>query len=116
MTDRREPAQHPVRDLLAYFDARYQERIGLKYAFKGGRDAKLIAELRETYTDDQLRTFMAAYFEIEDDFIEQSGHSLQVFRGCLPKVIQFVRKGTTKPVPKNLQGIQAWMQKRALGE
>lgn len=88
--DRR--AEHPIRDLMAFFDARYQEHAGCKYPFMGGKDAKAIKELRETVSDDEIRTYMAAFFEMDDPFFEQGGHSFSIFRACLPKVMQFVRR------------------------
>jgi len=91
--EQRVPIDHPIRDLLVFFDERYREHTGgTKYPFVGGRDAKVIDGLRALYTDEELRTFMAAFFEIPDEFIVQSGHSLQVFRGCLPKIIRFVSR------------------------
>lgn len=120
MTERREPAAHPIRDLLSFWDSCYQRHVGARYPFNGGRDSKLVKDLREIYPDDQIRTFMAAFFEMDDDFIVNSGHSLAVFRGCLPKVIAFLHKprlsSQPQSLPKNLQGIQAWMQKRVAGE
>lgn len=70
----------------------YQEHVGTRYPFNGGKDAKILKELREIYSDEDLQIFMVAFFEIEDGFIEDSGYGLGVFRGCLPKVIQFVQR------------------------
>ena len=116
MTDQRKA--HPIRDLLGFFDQEYQRVVGSRYPVNGGKDSKLIQGLREMYTDDEIKAFMVGFFEIEDDFIQNSGYALGVFRGCLPKVIQFVKRGQQQPkkVPTNLQGIQTWMSKRAAGE
>lgn len=104
---------NPIKDLGAFFDAQYQEHVGTRYPFNNGKDAKLIKDLRAIYSDDDIRTFMAAFFEIEDEFIEHAGYSIGVFRGCLPKVIAFISRGQKRDVPKNLTGIASWMQKRA---
>lgn len=117
MTDRREPTAHPIRDLLSFWDGCYSRHAGMRYPFNGGRDSKLVKDLRDIYSDDQLRTFIATFFEMDDPFIEQSGHSLAVFRGCLPKVIAYLKNGPAKrETPKNLSGIAEWAQRRAAGE
>lgn len=116
MTERRDPAGHVIRDLLACFDTLYQAQSGRRYPFSGGRDAKMMKDLLNFYGEAEIRTFMAAFFEMDDPFIEQSGYSLQVFRGCLPKVIQYVDRGPArKATPAKLQGIEAWMRNRASG-
>jgi hypothetical protein len=88
MTERRDPA--PVNVLIRFWCDEYERHAGAKYPFAGGKDGKTIKDLRAIYSDDDLRTFIAAFFEIDDDFIQNSGYSLGVFRGCLPKVIRFV--------------------------
>lgn len=115
MTERRSPTAH--NEIVSFWCDLYQERLGTKYPFNGGKDGATVKWLRGMYSNDEIKEFMAAFFDIEDDFIEQSGRSLGVFRGCLPKVIQFVKKGqTAKKAPANLQGIESWMRKRAAGE
>jgi hypothetical protein len=116
MTDKRTPTSHPIRELLTFWDTRYQEAHHHRYPFSGGKDSKMMKDLREFYSDEQIRSFMAAFFEMDDPFIEQSGHSLGVFRGCLPKVIQFIQRGPAQPkreTPKNLQGVEEWLRRKA---
>lgn len=114
MTDRRDPSPHNA--LIRFWCDRYEQHVGVKYPFMGGKDGKAIKDLLAIYSDDQLRTFIAAFFEIEDDFIQQSGYSLGVFRGCLPKVIAFIGRGQRREVPKNLTGISEWVRNRAANE
>lgn len=83
---------NPIKELATFYDVRYQAHVGTRYPFNGGKDAKILKELREIYSDDDLHIYMVAFFEIEDGFIEDSGYGLGVFRGCLPKVIQYVRR------------------------
>lgn len=110
MTDRRDPSPH--NELVRFWCDRYKEHVGFPYPFAGGKDGATIKQLRTLYSDDQLRTFIAAFFEMEDEFISNSGYSLGVFRGCLPKVIAFVSRGLKRETPKNLQGIAEWIAKR----
>jgi len=56
----------------------------------------MMKELGAIYSSDEIRRFMNAFFAIEDPFIEQSGHSLGVFRGCLPKVILYLKRQQPK--------------------
>ena len=117
MTERRD---HPVRDLLSFWDGLYTKHVGARYPFNAGRDSKWMKDWRAVYSDDELRTFMAAFFEIEDEFIQNSGYGLGVFRGCLPKVIQFVKRGPKVQRTASaavVEPMQAWLdQKKASGQ
>jgi hypothetical protein len=86
-----ERKDHPIKELLTFFDELYTDRVGARYPFNGGKDAKIVQLLREVYSDEDIRTYMTAFFEIQDEFIQQSGYGLGVFRGCLPKVITFAK-------------------------
>lgn len=90
VTDRRDPSPH--NDLARYWCDTYQRHVGAKYPFNGGKDGSAIKWLRSIYTDEEIRAYMTAFFAIEDDFIQGSGYSLGVFRGCLPKVIAHVMR------------------------
>jgi hypothetical protein len=116
MTDRRDPSPH--NELVRFWCDTYQARMGTRYPFQGGKDGATIKWLREMYSDDEIRGFMRGFFEIEDAFIEDAGHSMGVFRATLPKVIQFVRKQQQpKQAPKRLQGLAEWRhEKRAVNE
>ncbi len=104
MTDRREPVAHPIRDVLAYFDVTYQQYVGTRYPINRGKDSKLVKDLLAIYSEPQLRTFIAAFFEMDDPFIVDSGYSIGVFRGCLPKVIAAVNRATKR----TQQGPSVW--------
>jgi hypothetical protein len=117
VTERLDPSAHNA--LVRYWCDTYEQHVGAKYPFQGGKDGKTIKWLREMYEDDDIQQFMTGFFEIEDDFIQNSGYSLGVFRGTLPKVIQFVKRDKQQPkskAPSNLRGIEQWMLKRASGE
>ncbi len=78
--------------LLATFDTAYQARLGLRYPFVGGKEAKLMQGLLKLYTVPQIESFIAAFFESHDDFIVGSGFSFGAFKGCLPKVIASIHE------------------------
>lgn len=90
MTDRRDTSPH--NQIIRFWCDEYERRVGAKYPFQGGKDGKTVKWLLELYSDDDVRAFMAAFFDLEDDFIQNSGFGLGVFRGCLPKVIQYVKR------------------------
>lgn len=85
-----------IKDLASFFDAAYQQHAGTRYPFNNGKDAKILKDLRAIYSDDDLHRYMVAFFEVDDDFIQNSGYGLGVFRGCLPKVIQYVQRQQPK--------------------
>jgi hypothetical protein len=80
------------RALLSIFDALYTNKVGARYPVNGGKDGKLLKDLRAIYSDEDIARYMQAFFDIEDPFIEQSGYSIGCFRGCLPKVIAWANR------------------------
>ena len=83
------------RELLTIWDGLYTKKAGARYPVNGGKDGKLLKDLRAIYSDEDIARFMRAFFEMDDDFFAQAGWSLGCFRSCLPKVIAFVnRKGS----------------------
>jgi hypothetical protein len=111
MTERREAAAHPIRDLLGHFDTLHKDATGKRYLVNGAKDSKIVKDLREVYSDDEIRELMTAFFAIEDDFIATAGYSIGIFRACLPKVLKFAQRPKHK-VPENLTGIAEWLQTR----
>lgn len=85
-----------IRDLMTTFDVAYHSKTGMRYPFVGGKEAKILQGLLKLYTVDQVSSFIAAFFESEDDFIVGSGYSFGAFKGCLPKVIASLQR---KPQP-----------------
>lgn len=70
--------------------ARYCELFKAKYGINppiGGKQAGIAKQLHQTYVWEHLDGLLTTYFQMHDEFIESTGHSLEVFRGCLPKVI-----------------------------
>jgi hypothetical protein len=83
------------RELLTHFDGLYQSKVGAKYPVNGGKDGKLLKDLRAIYSDADITRFMDAFFKMDDPFFAEAGWSLGCFRSCLPKVIAYVnRKGS----------------------
>lgn len=93
-------ADHVIKSLLSHFDALYQARWGFKYLFSG-KDAKLMKDLLAVYAPEDIKLFMSAFFESHDEFIQNSGFSLSVFRACLPKVIASLQQ--SKPRVRRCQ-------------
>ncbi len=81
---------HDIKTLATFFDEQYTAHVGTRYPFNNGKDAKILKDLRGIYSDEQLHAFMVAFFQVDDDFIRDSGYSLGAFRGCLTKVIKFL--------------------------
>lgn len=81
--------------LLTFWDEQYKAKVGARYPVNGGKDGKLLKDLRAIYSDEDITRFMSAFFEMEDPFFAEAGWSLGAFRSCLPKVIAWVnRKGS----------------------
>lgn len=91
---------HVIKGLLTHFDDLYLARWNFRYLFSG-KDAKLMKELLAVYQPEDVKSFMSAFFASHDEFIQQSGYSLSVFRGCLPKVIAAMQQA--KPRERRCQ-------------
>lgn len=83
--------------IVAFWCDTYAAHVGAKYPFNGGKDGKTIKWLRELYGDDDIKAYIVAFFDLDDEFIQQSGFGLGVFRGCLPKVIAATVQAKPKP-------------------
>lgn len=119
MKDRRSPQTHPIRDLLAFYDQCYQRHLGDRAPINGAKDSAILKQLMTTYSEDKLRTYIAAFFECPDPFIRQSGYTIGVFKACMGKVIQFANKRQpAKPAISDAVAdpMRAWLeQKKASG-
>jgi len=82
-----EKKEHPIKDLLSYFDQAHQHRFGKPYRVLGGKDSKLAKDLLGVYGLDDLRRWIDAFFESFDQFIRNSTYSFGVFASCLGKLI-----------------------------
>lgn len=91
--------------LLAFFDELHLQKVGHRYPVNGAKDGKLLKDLRAIYTDEQLQSFMVAFFTIEDEFIEQAGYSIGVFRACLPKVLKWMRNQDQPKLSKSTNNV-----------
>jgi hypothetical protein len=117
--DRRKVSAHPIRDLLSFYDMQYQKHLGDRAPINGAKDSAIIKKLMDTYPEDKIRLYLAAFFECPDPFIQQSGYTIGVFRACLGKIIQFANKrGPVKsPLSEAVADpMRAWLeQKKASG-
>lgn len=99
--------EHPIRDLLSYFDQAHRLRFGKPYRVLGGKDSKLAKSLLETYEMSDLRRWIDAFFATFDQFIRNSTYSFGVFASCIGKLIAAESSGVAlKPkTMRTLQGI-----------
>lgn len=79
--------EHPIKELLSYFDQRFRLRFGQPYRVLGGRDSKLAKSLLETYPMADLCRWIDAFFETFDQFIRNSTYGFSVFASCVGKLI-----------------------------
>jgi len=105
--------------MIQFWCDAYVGRVGAKYPFHGGKDGSAIKWLREIYSDEDIRVYMTAFFEMDDPFFDESGFALSAFRGCLPKVIAYVQKQKPKAdMNGHLPPCRSWgeCQSRKLAE
>lgn len=99
--------EHPIKELLSYFDQAFRARFGQPYPVVGARDAKLAQDLLKIYPIADLRRWIDAFFETFDQFIRNSTYSFPVFKSCVGKLIAAETPAPTlKPKSvRTLQGI-----------
>lgn len=99
--------EHPIKDLLSYFDQAFRLRFGQPCDIVGGRDSKLAKDLLERYPIEDLRRWIDAFFATFDQFIRNSTYSFPVFKSCVGKLIAAETPGPTlKPkTVRTLQGL-----------
>jgi hypothetical protein len=85
-----------IKALAAYWDELFTARMGSRYPFNNGKDAKLLKDLLALYGDETVRKQMEAFFEMDDPFFEQAGYGIGTFRACLPKVLGWIRQQQPK--------------------
>lgn len=79
--------EHPIKELLSYFDQAFRARFGYPCDIVGGRDAKLAKELLDRYSFADLCRWIDAFFASFDRFIRDSAYSFPVFKSCVGKLI-----------------------------
>lgn len=96
---------HPIRDLLTYFDQAHRVRFGKPYRVLGGKDSKIAKDLLAVYEAVDLRRWIDAFFVSFDQFIRNSTYSFGVFASCLGKLIA-AEKPTVSLKPKTVRTLQ----------
>ena len=99
--------EHPIKDLLSYFDQAYRRRFGKPYRVLGGRDSKTAKDLLAVYSMADLCRWIDAFFETFDQFIRNSTYSFSFFGSQIGKLIAAESPGVAlKPKSvRTLQGI-----------
>jgi hypothetical protein len=99
--------EHPIRDLLTYFDQAHRARFGKPYRVLGGKDSKLAKDLLAVYSMADLCRWIDAFFASFDQFIRNSTYAFGVFASCVGKLIAAESPGIQlKPkTVRTLQGI-----------
>lgn len=97
--------EHPIRDLLTYFDQAYRVRFGKPYRVLGGKDSKLAKELLTVYSMADLQRWIDAFFASFDQFIRNSTYAFGVFASCIGKLIA-ADSPTPNIKPKTLRTLQ----------
>lgn len=98
---------HPIKDLLTYFDHAFRARFGKPYLVLGGKDSKRAQALLAVYAIEDLHRWIDAFFTSFDRFIRDSNYSFGIFASCVGKLIAAESPGVTlKPkTVRTLHGI-----------
>jgi hypothetical protein len=103
---------HAIKSLLTYFDAAFEQKVGVRYPISPAKDTAIAKRLLGLYTADQLQGWIDAFFDTDDPFIQQSGYSFGVFSACLSKVIVMSANLREQKRNQGNQWIQSIMRER----
>lgn len=81
-----------ARDAVMYFSSKFEEKFGLKYSANWGKDAKLMKDLLQTYGPEMLKEMIDLFLSENDDWVEQAGFTIGVFKTQANKLALKLRK------------------------
>lgn len=88
-----------ARSLVAYFCQCYKNKFRADYIPEWGKDAKLLKGLAEITGRYELIKLIDLYFEVDDNFIANSGHTIGIFKTQINKLLQ-IKRGNIVPAKK----------------
>jgi len=84
-----------IKELIDYYYDKFTKFYnGEKPHIDGGKDGHLIKLMLKHHSLEQLKYYMDVFFDpnIEDNFIDEAGRTIGVFKAVLNKIITFVVK------------------------
>jgi len=80
-------APSPVKIAIDYYHQKFRAKFGEKPVIDGGKDGALMKKLVETFGETRLKELIDVFFEIDDEFIRNSGYTIGVFKSQINKLI-----------------------------
>jgi len=80
-------APSPVKIAIDYYYQKFRAKFGEKPVIDGGKDGALMKKLVETFGETRLKELIDLFFEIDDEFIRNSGYTIGVFKSQINKLI-----------------------------
>lgn len=79
----------PIHTILGHFRQKHTEVTGHEYLVTWGKDNKIIKDMCNTYPWEKITQMIDLFFEQakKDEFLQNSGLSIGVFRSQVPKLI-----------------------------
>jgi len=65
----------------------FEKKFGSKPDFNGGKDGRLFQQILKTHGKEKTIALLDLFFEIKDDFIENTGYTVGVFKSQINKLI-----------------------------
>lgn len=98
------------KEAIAYFSQTYQNKLGIPYNFKGGKDGKHIKSLLATFGLDGLKALIDQLFDTKDEFVQnKAGQDIGVLYACANKLARQLvakQKGLDKYSPATITTLQ----------
>lgn len=76
----------PHSQAIEYFCKKYEEKVGSKYVFAGGKDGAHIKAMLKFLTLDQFKYKVNAFFFSGDEFVKKAGYTVGVLRSQINKI------------------------------
>jgi len=79
---------------LMYWQKRHKEILDQPYLTTYGKDTRLLKDIINVYNLEQVMRFIDIFFGmlLTDDFLQNSGATIGVFKTQIPKILMHVRE------------------------
>lgn len=85
----------PVKVAIDYYHDKFVDKFGEKPIIAGKKDGNLMKQLVSTYGIDKVRELLDKFFEVDDEFINQSGYTVGVFFSQANKLLTLKARRAT---------------------
>jgi len=89
-----------TKEILNYFREEYHQAYDVAYPVMWGKDMAIMKRLVKIYSDEILKNYISEYFKLDDKFVQDAGHTINLLSTSIPKIQAQFKKRTNETVVK----------------